>query len=72
MFKKTHASITKGLTVMINDLDALTKANDAKAKANTQQIARLTEANRMFDMENKRCATSIAQLRKIVGDEIKS
>ncbi len=58
MLKKTHASITRGLITMVNDLNALTKANVSKAKDKTQQIATLTEDIRMLDMENSACRNS--------------
>jgi hypothetical protein len=67
MFNKTHASITAGLTKMITDLDALTKANEVKAKVKRATIASLAEEIRILDLENTKCFATKPQLEKIVG-----
>jgi hypothetical protein len=72
MFKKTHASITSGLTKMIKDLDALAiqHANDAINKE--KEIKKLQGDIIVLNVQHEKCNLSASKLRDIVGEETKS
>jgi hypothetical protein len=66
MFNKTHASITKSLTKMISDLDALAEANAAKVIAKQAQIENLNKDIVSLDMEVVRCNNTAEKLKSIL------
>lgn len=67
MFKKTHESITKKLTKMLNDLEELRESLSQKALFKQSQISQLNMEINDLHSEITRCRKTEATLKEIVG-----
>lgn len=64
---KTHASITAGLSKMVEQLETLKNEQVAKIKTRMEKIKKAEQEIKVSEVEMKKATNTISKLRDIVG-----